>query len=50
MSDAGEPVPFEVFREGVYLHGTKADRPRKTLGWDTPVDRLAELLTVTHTT
>lgn len=25
MSDALEPVPFEVFREGVYVHGTKAD-------------------------
>ena len=25
MSDAVEPVPFEVFREGVCLHGTKAD-------------------------
>ena len=25
MSDAREPVPFEVYEEGVYLHGTKAD-------------------------
>ena len=25
MSDPTEPVPFEVFREGVFLHGTKAD-------------------------
>ena len=25
MSDASEPVPFEVFEDGVYLHGTKAD-------------------------
>jgi rifampin ADP-ribosylating transferase len=25
MSVAGEPVPFEVFEPGVYLHGTKAD-------------------------
>jgi rifampin ADP-ribosylating transferase len=25
MSDPAEPVPFEVFPGGVYLHGTKAD-------------------------
>jgi rifampin ADP-ribosylating transferase len=25
MSATGEPVPFEVFEVGVYLHGTKAD-------------------------
>src|SRR5215207_5918160 len=25
MSTTGEPVPFEVFEHGVYLHGTKAD-------------------------
>ena len=25
MSTKGEPVPFEVFEAGVYLHGTKAD-------------------------
>ena len=25
MSLTGEPVPFEVFEAGVYLHGTKAD-------------------------
>jgi rifampin ADP-ribosylating transferase len=25
MTDPREPVPFEVYREGVYLHGTKAD-------------------------
>ena len=25
MSTTGEPVPFEVFEPGVYLHGTKAD-------------------------
>src|SRR3954453_5341647 len=25
MSVSGEPVPFEVYRDGVYLHGTKAD-------------------------
>ena len=25
MSGLPEPVPFEVFQEGVYLHGTKAD-------------------------
>ena len=25
MSNAGEPVPFEVYEEGVYLHGTKAE-------------------------
>ena len=25
MSEAEEPVPFEVYQEGVYLHGTKAD-------------------------
>src|ERR671926_1332870 len=25
MSAAEEPVPFEVYRPGVYLHGTKAD-------------------------
>ena len=25
MSTTGEPVPFEVFEAGVYLHGTKAD-------------------------
>ncbi|GAB3859003.1 NAD(+)--rifampin ADP-ribosyltransferase [Nocardioides maradonensis] len=25
MSDANEPVPFEVYAEGVFLHGTKAD-------------------------
>lgn len=25
MSEAAEPVPFEVYEEGVYLHGTKAD-------------------------
>ena len=24
MSDSREPVPFEVYEEGVYLHGTKA--------------------------
>lgn len=24
MSDALRPVPFETFRDGVYLHGTKA--------------------------
>src|SRR6478735_5628658 len=27
MSTTGEPVPFEVFEAGVYLHGTKADLP-----------------------
>lgn len=25
MSAAREPVPFEVYEDGVYLHGTKAD-------------------------
>jgi rifampin ADP-ribosylating transferase len=25
MSATNEPVPFEVYSEGVYLHGTKAD-------------------------
>ncbi|WP_299446140.1 NAD(+)--rifampin ADP-ribosyltransferase [uncultured Phycicoccus sp.] len=25
MSDAREPVPFEVYETGVYLHGTKAN-------------------------
>jgi rifampin ADP-ribosylating transferase len=25
MSVTGEPVPFEVYEPGVYLHGTKAD-------------------------
>lgn len=25
MSDSREPVPFEEYEEGVYLHGTKAD-------------------------
>lgn len=25
MSATREPVPFETYREGVYLHGTKAD-------------------------
>lgn len=25
MSAPSEPVPFEVYAEGVYLHGTKAD-------------------------
>lgn len=25
MSEAREPVPFEVHEPGVYLHGTKAD-------------------------
>jgi len=25
MSAAGEPVPFEIYEQGVYLHGTKAD-------------------------
>jgi rifampin ADP-ribosylating transferase len=25
MSTNGEPVPFEVYRPGVYLHGTKAE-------------------------
>jgi rifampin ADP-ribosylating transferase len=25
MSRRGEPVPFEVYEPGVYLHGTKAD-------------------------
>ena len=25
MNDPREPVPFEVYEEGVYLHGTKAD-------------------------
>jgi rifampin ADP-ribosylating transferase len=25
MSTSGEPVPFEVYQPGVYLHGTKAD-------------------------
>ena len=25
MSDSSEPVPFEVYEEGVYLHGTKAE-------------------------
>ena len=24
MSDIGEPVPFQVYEDGVYLHGTKA--------------------------
>ncbi|MCW2833039.1 MAG: hypothetical protein JWN68_992 [Nocardioides sp.] len=27
MSDTDEPVPFEVYRDGVWLHGTKADLP-----------------------
>jgi rifampin ADP-ribosylating transferase len=25
MSATGEPVPFEVYQPGVYLHGTRAD-------------------------
>ena len=25
MDEAAEPVPFEVYQAGVYLHGTKAD-------------------------
>jgi rifampin ADP-ribosylating transferase len=25
MSAAREPVPFEIYQDGVYLHGTKAD-------------------------
>jgi rifampin ADP-ribosylating transferase len=25
MSEMSEPVPFEIYRAGVYLHGTKAD-------------------------
>lgn len=25
MSEGAEPVPFEVYRAGVYLHGTRAD-------------------------
>jgi rifampin ADP-ribosylating transferase len=25
MSEPTEPVPFEVYRDGVFLHGTKAD-------------------------
>ena len=25
MSTTGEPVPFEIYQDGVYLHGTKAD-------------------------
>ena len=25
MSATGEPVPFEVYQSGVYLHGTKAE-------------------------
>jgi rifampin ADP-ribosylating transferase len=25
MTTRGEPVPFEVYQPGVYLHGTKAD-------------------------
>jgi rifampin ADP-ribosylating transferase len=25
MTDSPEPVPFEVYEDGVYLHGTKAD-------------------------
>ncbi|WP_151526235.1 NAD(+)--rifampin ADP-ribosyltransferase [Serinicoccus kebangsaanensis] len=25
MGEPAEPVPFEVYQEGVYLHGTKAD-------------------------
>ncbi|WP_341926434.1 NAD(+)--rifampin ADP-ribosyltransferase [Nocardioides psychrotolerans] len=25
MTTSGEPVPFEVHEDGVYLHGTKAD-------------------------
>lgn len=25
MSTTGEPVPFEVYQPGVFLHGTKAD-------------------------
>ena len=25
MSAANEPVPFEVYQDGVYLHGTKAE-------------------------
>lgn len=25
MSGSGEPAPFEVYKPGVYLHGTKAD-------------------------
>lgn len=25
MDEAVEPVPFQVYREGVYLHGTKAE-------------------------
>jgi rifampin ADP-ribosylating transferase len=25
LSDSREPVPFEVYEKGVYLHGTKAD-------------------------
>lgn len=28
MSEAVEPVPFEVYEKGVYLHGTKADLAR----------------------
>jgi rifampin ADP-ribosylating transferase len=25
MSTTSEPVPFEIYQDGVYLHGTKAD-------------------------
>ena len=25
MTAASEPVPFEIYRDGTYLHGTKAD-------------------------
>jgi rifampin ADP-ribosylating transferase len=25
VSETSEPVPFEIYRAGVYLHGTKAD-------------------------
>ena len=25
MSPASEPVPFEIYRDGVYLHGTKVE-------------------------
>jgi rifampin ADP-ribosylating transferase len=25
MNSSGEPVPFEIYEEGLYLHGTKAD-------------------------